>query len=152
MSKVFFGLMALLTLSLLSTINRPLKENNIVQLAIQTVKIQADLSNFSCFNASTSSETVFSGSPTTTKSTSAFNRQSSGRDEGCNPNRITLMFLFTFFAMDATSNAVLDQPENGISNATTSGFHASMRWAMVSALNPTRTWLRQAPEDSPSPQ
>ncbi len=44
MSKVFFGLMALLTLSLLSTINRPLKENNIVQLAIQTVKIQAGLS------------------------------------------------------------------------------------------------------------
>ena len=44
MSKVFFGLMALLTLSLLSTINHPLKENNIVQLAIQTVKIQAGLS------------------------------------------------------------------------------------------------------------
>lgn len=44
MSKVFFGLMALLTISLLSTINHPLKENNIVQLAIQTVKIQAGLS------------------------------------------------------------------------------------------------------------
>ena len=44
MSKVLFGLMALLTISLLSTINRPLKENNIVQLAIQTVKIQAGLS------------------------------------------------------------------------------------------------------------
>jgi hypothetical protein len=44
MSKIFFGLMALLLISLLSTINNPLKENNIVQLAIQTVKIHADLS------------------------------------------------------------------------------------------------------------
>jgi hypothetical protein len=44
MSKIFFGLMALLCISLLSTINNPLKENNIVQLAIQTVKIHADLS------------------------------------------------------------------------------------------------------------
>ena len=44
MSKVFFGLMGLLILSLLSTINNPLKENNIVQLAIQTVRIQGDLS------------------------------------------------------------------------------------------------------------
>jgi len=43
MLKIFFGLMVLLTISLLSTINNPLKENNIVQLAIQTVKIQADL-------------------------------------------------------------------------------------------------------------
>jgi len=44
MSKIFFGLMALLILSLLSTINHPLKGNNIVQLAIQTVRIQAGLS------------------------------------------------------------------------------------------------------------
>ena len=44
MSRIFFGLMALLLISLLSTINNPLKENNIVQLAIQTVKNQADLS------------------------------------------------------------------------------------------------------------
>ena len=44
MSKIFLGLMALLFISLLSTINNPLKENNIVQLDIQTVKIQADLS------------------------------------------------------------------------------------------------------------
>lgn len=43
MSKTFFGLMALLFISLLSTINNPLRENHIVQLAIQTVKIQADL-------------------------------------------------------------------------------------------------------------
>jgi hypothetical protein len=43
MSKIFFGLMALLCISLLSTINNPLKENNIVQLAIQTVRIQAEL-------------------------------------------------------------------------------------------------------------
>ena len=43
MSKIFFGLMALMTISLLSTINRPLKESNVVQLAIQTVKIHADL-------------------------------------------------------------------------------------------------------------
>ncbi|HVP79643.1 MAG TPA: hypothetical protein VMV04_17300 [Thermodesulfobacteriota bacterium] len=43
MSKIFFGLMALMIISLLSTVNRPLKESNIVQLAIQTVKIHADL-------------------------------------------------------------------------------------------------------------
>jgi len=43
MSKIFLGIVGLLCLSLLSTINAPLKENNIVQLAIQTVKIQADL-------------------------------------------------------------------------------------------------------------
>ncbi len=43
MSKIFFGVTALMIISLLSTINNPLKENNIVQLAIQTVKIQADL-------------------------------------------------------------------------------------------------------------
>ncbi|OGP88087.1 MAG: hypothetical protein A2156_02195 [Deltaproteobacteria bacterium RBG_16_48_10] len=43
MSKIFFGLMALLFISLLSTINNPLKGNHIVQLAIQTVKIQANL-------------------------------------------------------------------------------------------------------------
>jgi len=44
MSKIFFGVMALMIISLLSTINNPLKENNIVQLAVQTVRIQADLS------------------------------------------------------------------------------------------------------------
>ena len=43
MSKIFLGIVALLCLSLLSTVNAPLKENNIVQLAIQTVKIQVDL-------------------------------------------------------------------------------------------------------------
>ena len=43
MSKIFLGIVGLLCLSLLSTINNPLKENNIVQLAIQTVRIQADL-------------------------------------------------------------------------------------------------------------
>jgi len=35
--------MALLCLTFLSTINAPLKENNMVQLAIQTVRTQADL-------------------------------------------------------------------------------------------------------------
>src|SRR5512135_977199 len=44
MSKIFFGIMALLILSVLSTLNNPLKEDHIVQLAIQTVKSQADLS------------------------------------------------------------------------------------------------------------
>jgi len=44
MSKIFFGVMALMIISLFSTINVPLKENNIVQLAIQTVRIQGDLS------------------------------------------------------------------------------------------------------------
>jgi hypothetical protein len=43
MSKIFLGIMALLCISLLSTITNPLKENNIVHLAIQTVRIQADL-------------------------------------------------------------------------------------------------------------
>lgn len=43
MSKIFLGIVVLLGISLLSTINNPLKENNIVQLAIQTVRIQADL-------------------------------------------------------------------------------------------------------------
>lgn len=43
MSKIFLGIAGLLCLSLLSTINNPLRENNIVQLAIQTVRIQADL-------------------------------------------------------------------------------------------------------------
>lgn len=43
MSKIFLGIMALLFISLLSAINNPLRENNIVQLAIQTVRIHADL-------------------------------------------------------------------------------------------------------------
>ena len=43
MSKIFLGMMALLCISLLSTINNPLKENNVVQLAIQAVRTQADL-------------------------------------------------------------------------------------------------------------
>jgi hypothetical protein len=43
MSKIFLGVMALLCISLLSTINNPLKENNIVQLAVQAVRTQADL-------------------------------------------------------------------------------------------------------------
>ena len=43
MSKVFIGIMGLLFISLLSTVNNPLKENNIVQFAIETVKIQASL-------------------------------------------------------------------------------------------------------------
>lgn len=43
MSKIFFGIMALLCISLLSTINNPLKENNIVQLAVQALRTQADL-------------------------------------------------------------------------------------------------------------
>ncbi len=44
MSKIFFGIMALMILSVLSTLNNPLKQDHIVQLAIQTVKSQADLS------------------------------------------------------------------------------------------------------------
>jgi hypothetical protein len=43
MSKIFLGIVALLCISLLSTINNPLKENNMVQLAIQAVRTQADL-------------------------------------------------------------------------------------------------------------
>jgi hypothetical protein len=42
-SKIFLGIAGLLCLSLLSTMNNPLRENNIVKLAIQTVRIQADL-------------------------------------------------------------------------------------------------------------
>jgi hypothetical protein len=43
MSKVFIGIMGLLFISFLSTVNNPLKENNIVRFAIETVKIQASL-------------------------------------------------------------------------------------------------------------
>ena len=43
MLKVFIGIMGLLFITLLSTINSPLKENNIVQFAIEAVKIQASL-------------------------------------------------------------------------------------------------------------
>ncbi|MGZ3493273.1 MAG: hypothetical protein ACXU9L_06345 [Thermodesulfobacteriota bacterium] len=44
MSKVFIGIMGLLFISLLSGINHSPKENHIVQLAIQTVRGQASLS------------------------------------------------------------------------------------------------------------
>jgi len=44
MAKVFVGIMGLLCISLLLSLNNPSRENNMVQLAIQTVKIQADLS------------------------------------------------------------------------------------------------------------
>jgi hypothetical protein len=43
MLKVFIGIMGLLFISLLSTMNDPLKENHIVQLAIEAVKIQVAL-------------------------------------------------------------------------------------------------------------
>ena len=44
MAKVFIGIMGLLFISLLLSLNNFSRENNMVQLAIQTVKIQADLS------------------------------------------------------------------------------------------------------------
>ena len=43
MSKVFIGIMGLLFMSLLLRINHLPRENNIVQLAIETVRIQASL-------------------------------------------------------------------------------------------------------------
>ena len=43
MSKVFIGIMGLLFISLLLRMNHLPRENNIVQLAIETVKIQASL-------------------------------------------------------------------------------------------------------------
>jgi hypothetical protein len=43
MSKVFIGIMVLLFISLLLRINHLPRENHIVQLAIQTVRIQASL-------------------------------------------------------------------------------------------------------------
>jgi hypothetical protein len=43
MAKVFIGMMGLLCISLLISLNNPSRENNAVQFAIQTVKIQADL-------------------------------------------------------------------------------------------------------------
>lgn len=43
MAKVFIGIMALLIISLLLRLNNPSRENNMVQLAIETVRIQADL-------------------------------------------------------------------------------------------------------------
>lgn len=44
MSKVFFGIMGLLFISLLLRMNHLPRENHIVQLAIETVRIQASLS------------------------------------------------------------------------------------------------------------
>jgi hypothetical protein len=43
MAKVFIGIMGLLLISLLLRLNNFSRENNIVQLAIETVRIQADL-------------------------------------------------------------------------------------------------------------
>jgi hypothetical protein len=43
MSKIFFGIMGLLLISLLLSINNFAREDNIVRLAIETVKIQTDL-------------------------------------------------------------------------------------------------------------
>ncbi len=43
MSKVFIGIMGLLFLSLLLRINHGPRDNNIVQLAIETVRVQASL-------------------------------------------------------------------------------------------------------------
>jgi hypothetical protein len=43
MAKVFIGIMGLLVISLLLRLNNFSRENNIVQLAIETVRIQADL-------------------------------------------------------------------------------------------------------------
>jgi len=45
MAKVFIGIMALLFISLLLRLNNFSRENNMVQLAIETVRIQADLPN-----------------------------------------------------------------------------------------------------------
>ena len=44
MAKVFIGIMGLLFISLLLSLSNFSRENNVVQLAIQTVKTQADLS------------------------------------------------------------------------------------------------------------
>lgn len=43
MAKVFIGIMGLLLISLLLRLNNFSRENNMVQLAIETVRIQADL-------------------------------------------------------------------------------------------------------------
>jgi len=43
MTKVFIGIMGLLLISLLLRLNNFPRENNMVQLAIETVRIQADL-------------------------------------------------------------------------------------------------------------
>jgi hypothetical protein len=43
MTKVFIGIMGLLLISLLLRLNNFSRENNMVQLAIETVRIQADL-------------------------------------------------------------------------------------------------------------
>ncbi len=45
MTKVFIGIMAMLCISLLLSLNNPSRENHMVQLAIQTVKLQANLSD-----------------------------------------------------------------------------------------------------------
>ncbi len=43
MAKVFIGIMGLLLISLLLRMNHFSRENNLVQLAVETVRIQADL-------------------------------------------------------------------------------------------------------------
>jgi len=43
MTKVFIGIMGLLLISLLLRLNNFSRENNMIQLAIETVRIQADL-------------------------------------------------------------------------------------------------------------
>ncbi|MGO8987926.1 MAG: hypothetical protein ACLQGU_23010 [bacterium] len=43
MTKVFIGIMGLLLISLLLRLNNFSRENNMVQLAIETVRLQADL-------------------------------------------------------------------------------------------------------------
>ncbi len=43
MLKIFFGIMGLLFISLFLSINNFAREDNIVRLAIETVKIQAEL-------------------------------------------------------------------------------------------------------------
>ena len=45
MAKVFIGMMGLLFISLLLRLNQFPRENNMVQLAIETVRIQADLAD-----------------------------------------------------------------------------------------------------------
>ncbi len=45
MGKIFIGIMGLLLISLLLRLNNSSRENNTVQLAIDTVRIQADLAD-----------------------------------------------------------------------------------------------------------
>ncbi|MBA7710922.1 hypothetical protein ES703_119872 [subsurface metagenome] len=92
----------------------------------------------SCSSSPTNSNIVYSASPLTTKSMFGCERQSTGLAEGCSPSKTVMMSLSTLFTTDATSNAALDQPENGMLIPTMSGDHRFILLVISLFVNPTR--------------